>query len=94
MEHELLTRTIIGAAMEVHRELGPGFLEAIYKNALLHELCLLGIPASTEVEVHVVYKDHAVGKHRLDIVVEGKVIVELKAISGIGQIQLAQTLSY
>ena len=80
--------------MEVHRALGPGFLEAIYKNALLHEVCLLGISASTEVEVLVVYKDRAVGKHRLDLVVEGRVVVELKAISGIGPVQLAQALSY
>jgi len=68
-----LTHDIIGAAMEVHTLLGPGFLEAIYKNALLHELQLHGLDVTTELEVPVTYKNQIVGTHRLDIVVEGKV---------------------
>lgn len=80
--------------MEVHRDLGPGFLESIYKNALLHELQLRGISVKSELEVQVAYKDRVVGRHRLDLVIESEVIVELKAISGIADIHIAQTLSY
>jgi GxxExxY protein len=91
---EAVTWSIIGAAMEVHRALGPGFLEAIYKNALLHELRLRGLSPKTELEVQINYRDRIVGTHRLDVVVEGPVIVELKAVSGLVQIHIAQTLSY
>lgn len=70
------------------------FLESIYKNALLHELCLRGISTRTELEVRVPYKDRIIGKHRVDIFVEDEVIVELKAISGIAGIHMAQALSY
>jgi len=94
MQSEALTHEIIGAAMEVHKCLGPGFLESIYKQALLHELRLKGIGASSEVEVAVQYKNCVVGKHRLDFLVDGKVVVELKAIAGIAPVHLAQTLSY
>ena len=80
--------------MEVHRALGPGFLESIYKNALLHELRLRGLFPKTELEVQIAYKDRIVGTHRLDIVVDDKVIIELKAVSGLVQIHIAQTLSY
>jgi GxxExxY protein len=91
---EHITHIIIGAAMEVHTTLGPGFLEAIYKNALLHELILRGLRTKTELEVQILYKDTTVGRHRMDLVVEGEVVVELKAISGIAEIHIAQTLSY
>ena len=94
MKHEGITESIIGSAMEVHRALGPGFLESIYKNALLHELRLRGLSPKTELEVQVVYRDRIVGTHRLDIVIEDRVIVELKAVSGLVQIHIAQTLSY
>ena len=94
MEFEHLTQTIIGAAMEVHRTLGPGFLECIYKNALLRELELLGVSTKTEVDVPIRYKGVIVGRHRLDIVIEDFLIIELKAISAIGPVQLAQILSY
>ena len=80
--------------MEVHRVLGPGFLEAIYKKALWHELRLRGLDVTTELEVPVTYKNEIVGKHRLDIVVEGQVILELKAMNAISEFHTAQTLSY
>jgi GxxExxY protein len=89
-----LTFAIIGAAMEVHQLLGPGFLESIYRHALLHELRLRGIDTQTEVEVCVSYKQHTVGKHRVDIVADSAVIVELKAVSAINDVHIAQTLSY
>ena len=80
--------------MEVHGLLGPGSLESIYKSALIHELGLRGLKSTTEVETHVAYKDHPVGKHRLDLVVEDTVVVELKAVSSINAIHMAQALSY
>ena len=95
MRSEGLTRTIIGAAMEVHRVLGPGFLETIYKKALLHELGLRGLSTTAEsFEVWVAYKGQLVGKHRLDVIVNDEVIVELKAIvSGIHNVHVAQALA-
>jgi GxxExxY protein len=89
-----LTHTIIGAAMEVHRSLGPGYLESICRNALLHELQLRGIETTSELQVEITYKDLIVGKHRLDLFVGGMVVVELKAITGIGVAHMAQVLSY
>src|SRR5713226_6588494 len=80
--------------MEVHRALGPGFLESIYRNALLHELRLRNMSTKAEIEVQVAYKDLIVGRHRLDMLVEDDVIIELKAISGINDIHIAQVLSY
>ena len=94
VKSEGLTHTIIGAAMEVHNSLGPGFLESLYRNALLHELRLRGVQTKAELEVQVAYKDLVIGRHRLDLVVENEVIVELKAIAGIAGIHIAQTLSY
>ena len=89
-----LTYEIMGAAMEVHNLLGPGFLESIYKRALLHELGLRGLTAKTEVEVRIEYKTYQVGKHRLDMVVNDSVIVEIKGVSAITDVHMAQTLSY
>jgi GxxExxY protein len=89
-----LTGEIIGAAMEVHRVLGPGFVEAIYQRALLHELKLRGFIVETEQQLGVRYKDAIVGVHRLDIVVNKVVIVELKAVTGIIEAHRAQAISY
>ena len=89
-----LTGEIIGAAMEVHRVLGPGFVEAIYQRALLHELKLRGFIVETEQQLGVRYKDAIVGVHRLDIVVNKVVIVELKAFTGIIEAHRAQAISY
>jgi GxxExxY protein len=91
---EELTREIIGAAMEVHRTLGPGFVESIYRNALVRELLSSGLKLESEWEVPVTYKNHVVGRHRLDLVVESRVIVELKAVGVIVDVHLAQALSY
>jgi GxxExxY protein len=67
VESAALTYQIIGAAIEVHNRLGSGFLESIYKSALIHELSLRGLNCETEVETCVSYKDYLVGKHRLDL---------------------------
>jgi GxxExxY protein len=89
-----LTGKIIGAALEVHHILGPGFLESIYQRALLHELHLQGLFTKTEIEIVVEYKDNVVGRHRLDIIVQDTVVVELKASSAITDVHIAQTISY
>ena len=94
MEREDLTRAIIGAAMEVHRTLGPGFVESVYGHALLHELILCGLSTTSELEVQIRYKGVIVGRHRLDLVVENQVIVELKAAHSIAEVHLSQALSY
>ena len=94
MEFEALTYKIIGAGMEVHSLLGPGFLESIYKNALMHELRLRGVEPRTEVDLCIKYKDRTVGRHRIDIIADNAVIIELKAVSAINDLHIAQALSY
>ena len=80
--------------MDVHREIGPGFLEVIYQRALKYELELIGMSAEAEVDYAVEYKDLVVGRHRVDLIVEQTVVLELKASSAINQAHIAQTLSY
>ncbi len=89
-----LTGQIIGAAMEVHRLLGPGFVEAIYQRALLQELQLRGLETEIERRIVVSYKDEVVGVHRLDMIVQKCVVVELKAVSSIMDVHRAQAISY
>src|SRR6267378_8604764 len=89
-----LTGRIIGAALEVHKLLGPGFVESIYHRALLHELNLRSLFTQTEQQIDIYYKDQIVGKHRLDIIVEKTVVVELKAVNAIADVHMAQALSY
>lgn len=89
-----LTESIIGAAIEVHRTLGPGLLESIYEEALCIEFGLRGIPFQRQVEVDVCYKEHVIKGQRLDMLVSGKVVVELKAVSTLPDIATAQVLSY
>ena len=89
-----LTGEIIGAAMEVHRVLGPGFVEAVYQRALLHELKLRSLEIETERQIDIGYKNVIVGVHRLDMIVQKCVVVELKAVSGIIDVHRAQVISY
>ncbi len=89
-----LTGSIIGAAMEVHRVLGHGFLEAVYEAALAHELDLRGIPYERQKRLTVTYKGEAVGDYVADFVVDGKVVVELKATRGLAEVDEAQLLNY
>jgi GxxExxY protein len=92
--HKELTAKIIEAAIEVHRVLGPGFLEAVYEEALAHEFHLRGIPYERQKPIVIRYKDIVAGEQRLDLLVDGKVIVELKAVKDFEDIHLAITLSY
>jgi GxxExxY protein len=78
LAHEELTGQIIGAAIEVHKALGPGFLESIYENALAIELRHRKVPYSRQLAVPVFYRDSEVGFHRLDLFVANQIVVELK----------------
>jgi GxxExxY protein len=89
-----LTEKVIGAAIEVHRLLGPGLLESIYEEALCIELGLRGIAFQRQVEVDVIYKNRVIKGQRLDLLVEGQVIVELKCVSNLPDYAQAQVLSY
>ena len=89
-----LTERIIAAAIRVHRELGPGFLENIYEEGLAVEFALTGIQFIRQKPIALFYKDHQIGEHRLDFLVEGKIIVELKAISALEDIHFAIGRSY
>ena len=90
-----LTSEIIGAAIEVHKQLGPGFLEYVYEEALDYELKLLKIPFERQFELDIFYKDIVIPKkYRADLFVDKKVIVELKASKKITEIDEAQLLHY
>jgi GxxExxY protein len=89
-----LTEKIIGAAIEVHRLIGPGLLESIYEEALCVELQLRGISFQRQVEVDIDYKGHIIKGQRIDLLVAGEVIVELKAVANLPEVAVAQTLSY
>ena len=93
-EDEELARRVIGAAIEVHRLLGPGFLESIYRRALCHELSLLGISFEYEKELLVPYKDIRIPGQRYDILVAGRILLELKTVEAFAPIHQAQLLSY
>jgi GxxExxY protein len=89
------TFDIIGAALEVHKSLGPGFLEAVYKEALAIELAERGIQFSTEAEIPVFYKGKKLKTcYRSDFICHDSIIVELKAISQLGDLEMAQVLNY
>jgi len=89
-----LTFKVIGSAMEVHRILGPGFLEAVYQGALERELNLRAIPFERKVKLPVIYKDVVIGDYEADLVIDKKFIVELKAVSKLNSSHQAQAMHY
>jgi len=91
---DFLTEQIISSAIEVHRILGPGLLESIYEEALCYELSLRGIQFERQKEVDVVYKNKVIKGQRLDLLVNGEVIVEVKSVRKLEDIFTAQVLSY
>src|SRR5690606_22910295 len=91
---EALIHAVIGAAIEVHKVLGPGHLEQHYESALCVELGLRDIPFERQRSVSLVYNGVDVGQGRLDLLVGGELVVELKAVESISNLHLAQTISY
>lgn len=94
LENDKLTETIMGCAMEVHRRLGPGYLESVYEKALMIELKRAGISCQNQKPIEVTYRDEAVGEFVADIVIEGRVILELKACQTLHQRHEAQLVNY
>lgn len=89
-----LTGKIIGCAMEVHKILGNGFQEVIYQRALAIEMSKQGLEFSREHEMEIFYKEENIGTRRVDFFVEGKIMVELKAIIQLEDVHLAQAINY
>lgn len=89
-----LTESIIGAAMKVHNALGAGFLEKVYENALVHELREMGFSVQQQCPIPVLYDGICVGDYIADIIVEGKVLLELKTMTGFSNEHTAICLNY
>jgi GxxExxY protein len=94
LEHEKLTEQIIGCAIEVHKRLGPGFLETIYENAFVLELRKRKLQVEQQREVIIKYDGVEIGRHRLDLIVADTIVVELKAVKNIEDIHFAIVRSY
>ena len=94
MTNSEIIDVIVGCAMEVRSHLTPGFEEKVYKNAMFYEMTKQGLKVDTEVMFQVKYKDLVVGTYRADIVVEGNVIVELKATNALTPLNEVQLVNY
>lgn len=93
-ELDALAYDVIGAAIEVHHRLGPGFLESVYEEAMSVELALRGIPFHRQITFPVHYKDREIARSKLDFLVDEQLVLELKAVEDLRPIHIAQTLSY
>jgi GxxExxY protein len=93
-EHDPLTHRIIGCAIEAHRHLGPGLLEATYEAALCIELDDAALSYTRQVRVPVLYKGRLIGEHRPDLVVANRVLVEVKSVETLHPVHQAQILAY
>jgi GxxExxY protein len=92
---DLLTEKIIGAAIEVHRRLGPGLLESTYETCLCYELNLIGLKVERQIPLPVYYRDVKLDSgYRIDMIVENEVILEIKSVASLLPIHEAQLLSY
>jgi len=89
-----LTGKIIGCAMKVHSQLGNGFQEVIYQRALAIELGAIALPFEREMEMSIFYNGIAIGTRRVDFLVDGKVMVELRAVTKLEDVHLAQAINY
>lgn len=94
MKNEELTHKIIGCAMKVHRTLGNGFQEVIYQRALAIEMGNRGLTFEREMEISIFYEGHSIGSRRVDFFVENLIMVELKALTKLEDIHLAQAINY
>ena len=93
-DFEELSKRIIGAAIRVHRELGPGFLESIYEQALKVEFAENNLHFDSQKEIKIKYMGVEVGQHRLDLLAENQIIIEIKAVKELIDIHFAQLRSY
>jgi GxxExxY protein len=91
---ERIVTEVIGAALAVHRQLGPGFVETVYEQAIAFELRIRGLGIEQQSSIAVQYRGETVAHHRLDLVVERSVVVEVKAVKKLRPIHQAQLLSY
>jgi len=94
IDNKDLSGKVIAAAVAVHRELGPGFLESIYETALCVELAACGILFERQKTIPILFRNSVVGEHRLDLLIEGKLIVELKATADLDKIHFSIVRSY
>ncbi|MBF8148450.1 GxxExxY protein [Winogradskyella sp. F6397] len=95
MVYDKITENIIGAAIEVHKELGPGLLESAYQDCLFYELKALGYSVQKEVSRPIIYKDITLDHgYRIDILVENKIVIELKTVEKFTDVHTAQILTY
>jgi GxxExxY protein len=93
-EHDALTESVLGCAFKVANTLGPGFLEKVYENALAHDLRKSGMVIVQQAQAQVTYDGEVVGNYVADLLVEGSLIVELKACKALEDIHIAQCLNY
>jgi GxxExxY protein len=91
---DALARVVVDSALEVHKALGPGFAESVYEEALAIELARRGTPYERQAPVRVTYKGFAVGEGRIDLLVGGELVVELKAVEALASIHVSQVISY
>jgi len=89
-----ITESIIASAIAVHRELGPEFLETVYEQALAVELAIRGIAFVRQKSIPLFYRDHQIGEHRIDFLVEDKIVVELKAVEALEEVHFAIVRGY
>ena len=100
MQHEpddpvdVLAKAAIGAALEVHRRLGPGYLESVYEEALAVELELRNISFRRQCPIHVCYKGCKVGEGRLDFLIADSLVIEIKSVEALAPVHVAQIISY
>jgi GxxExxY protein len=94
LRHSELSKKIIAAAYAVHKELGYGFVEKVYKNALAIELQEIGVKCNIEVPLKVLYHEKTVGDYYADIIVDDKIVVEVKAVSDLEPIHEVQLVNY
>lgn len=92
--YQELSEKVVGAGITVHKKLGPGFLETVYEQALKIELAKQGIGFESQKKINITYDGSIVGTHILDMIVEGKIILELKAVDSFEDIHFAQVRSY
>ena len=95
MDIEEIGKQVVDASIEVHRELGPGLLESTYERCLFHELTLRGLRCERQKTQPILYKGLEIDEgYRLDILVEGKVVLELKVVDSLNDVHMAQLLTY